>query len=91
MRYTTEDRLRGRKLQQTRVRLWAASPHCKRCRKHTKYPDGFELDHKLPVHKGGDSSDKNLQILCIECHKAKTAEDMGTTYKVPIGLDGWPM
>ena len=88
---STDQRLRGRKLQATRLRLWARFPFCAKCKDLTMYPEGFELDHKTPVHKGGDGSDDNLQVLCPECHRAKTAEDMGTVYRVPIGLDGWPI
>jgi 5-methylcytosine-specific restriction enzyme A len=88
---STEQRLRGRTLQKTRLRLWSRFPFCAMCKKLTIYPEGFELDHKLPIFKGGDDSDTNLQILCHECHRKKTAEDMGTTYRVPIGLDGWPI
>jgi 5-methylcytosine-specific restriction protein A len=84
-------RLAGRKLQATRLRLWAKGPLCKTCNRLTRYPDGFELDHKLPIHKGGDNTDGNLQILCPECHLKKSADDMGKTYRAPIGLDGWPV
>lgn len=44
-----------------------------------------ELDHIVPLFKGGADDDSNLQGLCSPCHAAKTAEDMG--YK-PIGGDG---
>lgn len=35
----------------------------------------------------------NLQAICPNCHKAKTAEENGQTYrpKVEIGEDGWPI
>ncbi len=37
----------------------------------------FEVDHKLAVSLGGDMWDKkNLQVLCVKCHKVKTSEDM---------------
>ena len=37
----------------------------------------LEVDHIKPVSIGGDSLDlDNLQTLCIDCHKIKTAEDM---------------
>lgn len=32
-----------------------------------------EIDHIKPLHKGGTNARENLQGLCVECHKAKTA------------------
>ena len=44
MEYDNNDgRLRGRKLQAARLRIWSADPHCARCRKLVAYPHGFEL------------------------------------------------
>lgn len=37
----------------------------------------FEVDHKIAVVNDGDMWDvSNLQVLCAECHKDKTQEDM---------------
>lgn len=92
MAYDNSDgRLRGRKLQATRLRIWSADPHCAACRKLVEYPSGFELDHKAAISKGGTNNDDNLQVLCAECHVDKTARDMGHREKVEIGLDGWPI
>ena len=33
----------------------------------------LEVDHIINVAQGGADDDKNLQSLCISCHKAKTA------------------
>lgn len=35
----------------------------------------------------------NLQLLCVPCHKAKTARETGKTYipKQTIGPDGFPI
>ena len=61
---------------------------CKRCGvRHAIHLDKYtidfeddgklEVDHIKPVSIGGDSLDlENLQTLCINCHKIKTAEDM---------------
>ena len=35
----------------------------------------FEIDHMIPWNVSYDDSDENLQALCVECHKLKTAED----------------
>lgn len=49
-----------------------------------------EVDHILPLHKGGTDDLENLQALCGECHARKTARDMGRRPRPRIGPDGWP-
>ncbi|GJD65205.1 HNH endonuclease [Methylobacterium frigidaeris] len=39
----------------------------------------FQYDHIIPDAQGGDSSLSNLQVLCTDCHKAKTKKDAGDT------------
>jgi len=79
-------RMTGRKLQDRRLRVWSADPHCARCGGLTLYPNGFELDHKVSLFDGGDDTDANTQVLCVSrdahgrkvgCHDAKTRQDMG--------------
>lgn len=70
MPYDNDDgRLRGRRLQATRLRLWAKDLHCAKCREFVEYPGGFELDHIRAISTATDKSkinlDANLQILCI--------------------------
>jgi hypothetical protein len=52
---------------------------------------GVEMDHIEPLFKGGSNDDSNLQMLCVECHRQKTATDLGIRYKPTIGIDGWPV
>ena len=66
-------------------------PLCVRCEERGLAALGTELDHIVPLHKGGGNEPENLQMLCAECHREKTAEDCGTTYRPPIGRDGWPL
>ena len=35
----------------------------------------FDIDHKIPISKGGKNSVENLQPLCKNCHKNKTAKE----------------
>lgn len=39
-------------------------------------PD-FQIDHKVPVAMGGHNGSRNLQALCLDCHKLKTQQDIG--------------
>ncbi|CAB3850348.1 HNH endonuclease signature motif containing protein [Achromobacter animicus] len=79
-------RMSGRKLQDRRLRVWSADPHCAHCGALTVYPEGFELDHKVSLNDGGADTDENSQVLCVSrdahgrkvgCHDAKTRQDMG--------------
>ena len=93
----TDGRMRGRKLQERRLRVWAKDPRCAMCRTLTVFPAGFQLDHKVPLFKGGKDTDENCQVLCVAakgragCHDRKTAEDMGHREQVVIGEDGFPI
>jgi len=52
-----------------------------------------ELDHVVPLFKGGADDETNLQGLCKECHHRKTLADLaGFSAKVE-GYDpsGWPI
>ncbi|MGJ7490225.1 HNH endonuclease [Variovorax sp. ZT4R33] len=94
----TDGRMRGRKLQERRFRLWKkAKGCCALCSSLTAYPEGFQLDHKVPLFKGGEDADDNCQVLCVTvkgkvgCHDRKTADDMRQRLHVAIGEDGWPV
>jgi len=69
-------RLTGRRLQARRLRIWTANPACKDCNVLTRYPDGFELDHDVALVNGGEDTDANCCVRCIECHAAKTLGDI---------------
>ena len=46
---------------------------CQVCGKHLNDFD-IEFDHKIPLSKGGSSEESNIQILCIDCNRAKSAK-----------------
>jgi 5-methylcytosine-specific restriction enzyme A len=66
------------------------SPLCLSCKAKGIVRLAEELDHIVPVSKGGTNDDGNLQMLCKECHHTKTLDDLGYKPKPKIGLDGWP-
>lgn len=69
-------RITGRPLQNRRLNMWKINPRCKLCNHIVSYPDGFELDHVIPLYIGGEDIESNCQILCSECHRNKTKSDL---------------
>lgn len=35
-------------------------------------PELDQVDHRVPREQGGSDADENLQLLCDDCHEAKT-------------------
>jgi 5-methylcytosine-specific restriction protein A len=83
-----DGRLRGHAGVARRLRLWTKSPYCAACGRLTNYPNGFQVDHIVPLHKGGSDEDANLQVLDLECHDKKTMKDMGYMERVEFSADG---
>lgn len=80
-----DGRLRGRAGQARRLRIWSLNPHCADCGKLTAWPKGFQIDHRIPLFKGGPDTDDNLQVLCCGaggCHDKKTAIEKGADLAV---------
>lgn len=91
MRHDPSARMSGRKLQARRLRIWTQDPCCAICGRLTDYPDGFQLDHKTPLFKGGPDTDENCQVLCAGsngCHEKKTEKDMGYVERTKFKPDG---
>ena len=65
-------RLRGRKLQARRRRLLSANPLCEKCSTLDHPVAATELDHVVPLWKGGPDVEDNLQRLCDDCHRVKS-------------------
>lgn len=84
-------RMRGRKLQLRNARLLRREPLCRRCRiKYNRVTPAEVLDHDLPLFKGGEDKEYNLQPLCRRCHDEKSAEDAGKGVWPTVRADGWP-
>lgn len=82
-------RIRGRKLQALRRRLLTEQPLCVACQKHGRIRAAEHRDHILALANGGKDVESNTQALCAECHREKTAADLGKTYRPPTPSSGW--
>lgn len=56
----------------------AVSGTCANCR-FAFLPSAVDIDHIVPLSRGGEDVASNVQVLCRPCHKAKTRTDMGFT------------
>lgn len=50
-----------------------------------------QVDHKIPLCKGGTDDRENLQGICEKCHDEKTCKDLGIKQRDKIGIDGYPI
>lgn len=48
---------------------------CVMCAKQGRITPATDVDHIIPVAKGGSNMPDNLQSLCHECHKIKTSTE----------------
>lgn len=46
---------------------------------YSSVPDGYEVDHIIPLSQGGSDSPDNMQLLTVEQHKEKTASERAFT------------
>lgn len=61
------------------------------CQKCGRLTDEGDVDHRIPLAKGGTDKDDNLQYLCrVPCHRDKSLRESGAKPTVAISEDGWP-
>ena len=71
-----------------RARILAAAPLCVHCAAEGRTTAAVELDHVVPLAKGGRLTDAaNAQGLCADHHRKKTAADFG--HAPPAEHDEW--
>lgn len=80
-------RTRGRRWMRLRHVVLVEEPVCKICGRKPS----VEVDHIMPISKGGTDERDNLQGVCLECHEEKTRKDLGLgRKKVPTSVNGYP-
>ena len=85
-------KISGSRWQKLRERIFSRDCGlCQECLRQGYIKAGSEVDHIIPVLNGGTDDESNLQILCEDHHRIKTAYDLGNKYRPTIGLDGWPI
>jgi 5-methylcytosine-specific restriction endonuclease McrA len=73
MPVTDEERERRRMTPATRLRIFERDDYeCQWC----GAKDGLEIDHIVPISRGGSSDDDNLQVLCVPCNRSKGAKTL---------------
>jgi HNH endonuclease/Helix-turn-helix len=45
--------------------------HCAKCGKPRTNPLEFDVDHIIPLSRGGADTAENCQVLCVACHRRK--------------------
>jgi len=80
-RNSRHDRGYGSKWQKTRKAALARDSHlCQACLRAGMVTPATDVDHITPKYLGGTDALDNLQCLCRECHKTKTAADKGSRH-----------
>lgn len=87
---STNQRIRGRRLQRIRDRHFRLRPLCVYCSARGLIRRATQLDHIVAIDNGGEDVDSNRQGLCDECHEAKTRRDLGQVQRSGASVDGMP-
>jgi hypothetical protein len=72
--YNLENKVK-RNVSESKKKIVASSQgwKCKNC--NTLFDATYEIDHKVPLYKGGTNDIDNLEALCRNCHGKKTLFD----------------
>jgi 5-methylcytosine-specific restriction protein A len=79
----TTERIRGRKWMKIKTDVLIATDHyCVECQKQGISTIAAEVDHVVPLWKGGTNERSNLQGLCEAHHARKTAREAAERAKL---------
>ncbi|MEM8626967.1 MAG: HNH endonuclease signature motif containing protein [Pseudomonadota bacterium] len=68
--------------QATRVKVFQRDGGlCQVCGVKIDVSTRWDVDHELSLENGGSNDPENLRLICVPCHKAKTAQDRKTAAK----------
>lgn len=74
-------RPRGRAWMQTRQRVQISrGSRCAECGR-LWMPEIDQVDHRVPREQGGSDADDNLQLLCDDCHEAKSRAEAAARHR----------
>jgi 5-methylcytosine-specific restriction protein A len=75
--HPVQARTRGRRWLRIRARQLRLHPLCAMCFEQGVLTEAAEVDHVIPLFRGGTDAEGNLQSLCGPCHERKTLEEQG--------------
>ena len=84
------NRIRGRMLQRMRANVLIHNPLCIECQSIGRTTAATQVDHIVALVNGGQDSVSNMQALCDECHRLKTADDLGNKRRSGSDARGYP-
>ena len=75
-RGSAEDRGYGQEWRKVRAAVLDRDMRmCQRCYRQGRYKAGNEVDHIVPKARGGRDTLSNLEVICRDCHRDKTAQE----------------
>ena len=64
---------------------------CQPCKREDRLTLAQQVDHIVPVSKGGGNEDVNLESTCLACHQEKTRADLGLKQVTACDASGLPV
>ena len=78
-------RVKGPPAQKRNARWLLHHPICAKCLETGEDRAAVEIDHIIPLWKGGPDDETNIQGLCVDHHKEKSAAEARERYGSMLG------